>query len=161
MILYHASYQEVKRPVANYGRILVDFGQGFYLTKLYEQAVAWAQTTAFKHRNAKPTVNVFLLDDEFFSSAYRFKSFPEYDFEWLDYVVDCRRRGSLQQQYDMVEGGVANDNVIDTVELYEKKYITAEQAIGQLRYKNVNHQICIHSQEVIDKYLHFQQSIEL
>lgn len=46
------------------------------------------------------------------------------------YVIDCRRGGVLQNQYDMVEGGVANDNVIDTVEDYENGVITAEQALG-------------------------------
>ena len=54
---------------------------------------------------------------------------------------------------------MANDNVIDTVELYEKGIITAEQAIGQLRYKKVKHQICIHSQEIIDNFLHFGSSV--
>jgi len=48
--------------------------------------------------------------------------------------------------YDIVEGGVANDNVIDTVEDYENNIITAEQALGQLKYKAVNHQICILNQ---------------
>ena len=64
----------------------------------------------------------------------------------------------MQKQYDIVEGGVANDNVIDTVEDYENGIITAEQALGQLRYKRVNHQICILNQEIIDRYLTFNNS---
>jgi len=64
----------------------------------------------------------------------------------------------MQKQYDIVEGGVANDNVIDTVEDYENGIITAEQALGQLRYKRVNHQICILNQEIIDKFLTFKNS---
>ena len=64
----------------------------------------------------------------------------------------------MQKLYDIVEGGVANDNVIDTVEDYENNIITAEQALGQLRYKKVNHQICILNQEIIDKYLTFKNS---
>jgi hypothetical protein len=55
----------------------------------------------------------------------------------------------------VIEGGVANDNVIDTVEDYENGIITAEQALGQLIYKKVNHQICIRSQIVIDTCLKF------
>ena len=58
----------------------------------------------------------------------------------------------------MVEGGVANDNVIDTVEDYENDVITAEQALGQLRYKAVNHQICILNQDIVDRYLTFVSS---
>lgn len=64
----------------------------------------------------------------------------------------------MQKMYDVVEGGVANDNVIDTVEDYENGIITAEQALGQLRYKKVNHQICILNQEIIEKHLTFLHS---
>ena len=78
--------------------------------------------------------------------------------EWLEYVIDCRSGGTIQNQYDIVEGGVANDNVIDTVEDYENGIITAEQALGQLKYKAVNHQICILNQEIVDKYLTFISS---
>ena len=49
--------------------------------------------------------------------------------------------------------------VIDTVEDYEKGIITAEQALGQLSYKKMNHQICIINQEVINKYLTFVKSL--
>ena len=81
--------------------------------------------------------------------------------EWLDYVVDCRQGGDMQKLYDVIEGGVANDNVIDTVEDYENGIITADQALGQLAYKKVNHQICILNQEIVDKYLKFVSSEEL
>ena len=54
-----------------------------------------------------------------------------------------------------------NDKVIDTVEDYEKGIITAEQALGQLRYKDVNHQICILNQEIIDYCLEFVESYTL
>jgi len=107
----------------------------------------------------QPVVSIFDLDTEALAaSAYRIKRFPEYNIEWLDYVVDCRRGGILQQQYDLVEGGVANDNVIDTVEDYENGRITAQQALGQLQYKTVNHQICIRNQQLIQLFLAFQSS---
>lgn len=63
--------------------------------------------------------------------------------------------------YDIVEGGVANDNVIDTVEDYENNIITAEQALGQLKYKAVNHQICILNQAIVDNYLSFISSVQI
>lgn len=92
------------------------------------------------------------------AEGYRIKVFESYNLEWLHYVIDCRHGGELQNLYDIVEGGVANDNVIDTVEDYENGVITAEQALGQLKYKKVNHQICILNQEIIDKYLLFIKS---
>ena len=44
---------------------------------------------------------------------------------------------------------------------YTQGIITAEQALGQLRYKPVNHQLCIINQKVIDFCLHFNESVEL
>ena len=157
---YHGSYTAVPFPLVKLGRNKVDSGQGFYLTKLRKQAESWANTISErKGRTAKPTVSSFSLNyDAVKLERYRIKVFEFYDIEWLDYVVDCRKGGSMQSKYDLVEGGVANDNVIDTVEDYENGIITADQALGQLKYKEVNHQICILNQEIADKYLSFISS---
>ena len=90
-------------------------------------------------------------------AGYVYKNFPEYDMEWLEFVVACRN-GRDNTNYDIVEGGVTNDQVIDTVEDYENGRITAEQALDQLKYKNPNNQVCFRNQEIIDKYLHFVKS---
>ena len=67
--------------------------------------------------SVKPVLNVYRFDDELAKQdGIRFKSFPSYNLEWLKYVVDCRRGIDISSDYDVVEGGVANDNVIDTVE---------------------------------------------
>lgn len=162
MILFHGSDKIVEKPMANYGRNKVDFGQGFYLTSLREQAAKWAKIIAFKNGVGKAYVSEYNLDDSRLSSlGSRYKKFIAYDIEWLDYVIDCRNGGNLQNQYDVIEGGVANDNVIDTVENYENGIITAEQALGQLQYKKMNHQICIRSQDVLDKLLQFVRGEEV
>lgn len=158
--LYHGSYMSVPSPHVKFGRERVDFGQGFYLTKLVDQAKAWAITIAErKGKNATPTISTYSLDYEaIISKKNRVKIFDKYDLEWLEYVIDCRKCGEMQHQYDIVEGGVANDNVIDTVEDYENGIITAEQALGQLKYKKVNHQICILNQDIADQHLTFISS---
>ena len=163
MILYHGSHLAVPQPLAKAGRRNLDFGPGFYLTKLKAQAEAWAVVVAGrKGRHVIPVVSVYHFDKEqALSDGVRFKEFDTYNIEWLEYVVKCRQGKDYSEEYDVVEGGVANDNVIDTVEDYEKGVITAEQALGQLRYKKVNHQLCILSQFVIDKYLHFAEDIHL
>ena len=43
MKLFHGSDTVVRGPLANVGRAKVDFGQGFYLTKLRGQAESWAR----------------------------------------------------------------------------------------------------------------------
>lgn len=161
--LYHGSYTSVEEPLAKAGRRNLDFGHGFYLTKIEEQASSWAKIIASrKGRNVHPVLNAYTFNkSQAEKDGIRFKRFDTYDLEWLDYVIACRKGKDILKDFDIVEGGVANDNVIDTVEDYEKGIITAEQALGQLRYKKVNHQICILNQSVIDKYLKHTGSIVL
>ncbi len=158
--LFHGSYTEVSSPLVKLGRTKVDFGQGFYLTMILSQAETWAKTISERRKTGThAVVSTFSLDmDGVKADNYRIKTFETYNLEWLEYVIDCRKGGTLQNQYDLVEGGVANDNVIDTVEDYENGVITAEQALGQLKYKAVNHQLCILNQAIVDKYLTFVSS---
>ena len=144
--LFHGSYTSVESPSVAYGRKRLDFGPGFYLNMLQTQATTWAQTMAErKGPDADAVLNVYDFDYEAASTHFRIKKYEEYDLEWLEYVVDCRHGGKLHEAFDIVEGGVANDNVVDTVENYEKGIITAEQALGQLRYKKVNHEFTLKS----------------
>lgn len=162
-ILYHGSDLAIETPLAKIGRKNLDFGQGLYLTKLRKQAEAWASIIATRKKGQTiGVVSVFQFDREkAVADGVIFKVFEAYNMEWLEYVINCRKGKDVYSAYDVVEGGVANDNVIDTVEDYEKGIITAEQALGQLRYKKVNHQICILKQSVIDRYLTFIESITL
>ncbi len=161
--LYHGTYLSIPKPLAKVGRKNLDFGPGFYLTKIESQAKDWANIIASRRgRKITPVLNIYHFEQTNAEMAgVRFKKFESYDIEWLNYVIDCRKGKDISKYYDIVEGGIANDKVIDTVEDYEKGIITAEQALGQLRYKEVNHQICILNQEVIDKYLFYIESITL
>ena len=77
------------------------------------------------------------------------------DEEWLDYVTVCRRGKQPAEVYDAVSGGVANDKVFNTVDLYFAGVISKEEALGRLRFEKPNHQICILNGEMLDKHLHF------
>lgn len=161
--LYHGTYLSIPQPLAKVGRKNLDFGPGFYLTNIESQAKDWAIIIASrKGRETKAVVNTYHFDIEsVLTDNVRIKRFDTYDIEWLNYVVDCRKGKDISSDYDIVEGGIANDNVIDTVEDYEKGIITAQQALGQLRYKKINHQICILNQAIIDKYLFYIESTTL
>lgn len=58
----------------------------------------------------------------------------------------------------MIEGGIANDRVFNTIELYSQGLITQEVALQRLRYEQPNNQICILNQVVADHYLFFVES---
>ena len=74
--------------------------------------------------------------------------------EWLDFIVACRR-GQRTEEYDLVMGGVANDKVFDTVELFFTGLIDKSAALGRLQFQQPNYQICLRTQAVINQYLHF------
>lgn len=61
--LYHGSHVAVPEPLARAGRKNLDFGRGFYLTSIEEQAKAWAIIIAGrKGRNVNPVLNIYTFD---------------------------------------------------------------------------------------------------
>ena len=94
MIVYHGSTQIVKTPLVNIGRRNLDFGQGFYITDIEEQAISWAS----RPLNAQKTqvINVYNLDAEaIITTDIAYKRFVAYNGEWLDFVVANRRGEQL------------------------------------------------------------------
>ena len=61
MIVYHGATQLVEHPVSDFGRPNLDFGQGFYLTDLRDQAEEWARRQA-DSRAESPVLNVYSFD---------------------------------------------------------------------------------------------------
>ena len=46
IIVFHGGTQVIDEPVCKFGRQNLDFGAGFYVTDLREQAVSWANNMA-------------------------------------------------------------------------------------------------------------------
>lgn len=146
MILYHGSYVEIPLPDLNFSRGNVDFGKGFYTTPIYSQAEKWCGK--FKRRGKDAFVSRYRCDATAFDSLQTLR-FDTYSVEWLDFILNCRR-GLDTSTYDIVIGGVANDKVFNTVELYFENLISKEEAIKRLRYEKPNLQICFRTQKAID-----------
>ena len=160
MILYHGGTEAVMQPDCKAGRPDLDFGQGFYVTLLLDQAEGFANRKA-RDRKAKPIISVYEFDYEAAIQDCEYLKFDFYDEAWLDFVVASRNGMKPWAQYDVVEGGVANDRVIDTVELYTIGILDKASALGKLSEHQPNHQICILNQAILDKYLKFVKVIEL
>ena len=160
MILYHGGTEAVMQPDCKKGRPDLDFGQGFYVTLLQDQAEGFAIRKA-RDRKSKPVISVYEFNYEAAIKDYAYLNFEFYDEAWLDFVVASRNGMKPWANYDIVEGGVANDRVIDTVELYTIGILDKASALGRLSEHQPNHQICILSQAILDKYLKFVEVIEL
>ena len=141
----------MERPVCMFGRENLDFGRGFYVTPLLKQASDWAAATA-KRRNSSALINVYSLDREAVIKEGKCRIFNAYDHEWLDFIVASRA------PYDYIEGGVANDRVIDTINLYMAGLMDSDTALRRLAIHRPNNQICLLNQELTDKYLIYERT---
>lgn len=55
----------------------------------------------------------------------------------------------MQHDYDVVIGPVADDNTMETVQLYMANILTAEEAVERLRYNKVNNQVSFHTERAL------------
>lgn len=156
MKLYHASSLRVESPDVFHSREFLDFGKGFYLTSLYEQAEKYGQR--FLRRNLEAWINVYDFDCDL--NQWEKLIFNDYSGDWLQFVADCRAGKDLYK-YDIVVGGIANDKVIRTLDRYFAGEITSDEALGLLKYEKPNIQYCIRTQRLIDSCLKHIESKQL
>ena len=161
MELYHGGVDIIQRPDVGFGREELDFGKGFYLTDIYAQAESWARHVSEDREIFPPLINVYSFDKENFLVEARTRIFEGYSDEWLDFVVRNRLGERLWQEYDYIEGSIADDRVLRTVRLYMGGYLTASEALNRLQYERTNNQICILNQDLSDRFLKFKRYIEL
>ena len=150
MILYHGSYIAIPLPSLEFARNTTDFGKGFYTTSIQLQADKWAE----RHRRRKGSgiVSIFEINiDELKKNASTLE-FDSYSMKWLDYILNCRQ-GLSTDTYDLVTGGIANDDVFNTLTLFFRGFIDKAEAIKRLRHEKPNIQYCFKTQNIIDKYL--------
>ena len=159
--VYHGSTEVITNPLVHVGRDNLDFGKGFYVTDIRKQAKTWADIKSSYLMDAEGVVNEYQFDFDNAVKEFRYKKFEKYDREWLHFIVDSRDGIKVWRDFDIIEGGVANDRVIDTVEAYKAGQISEEKALMELSKHQPNNQICILKQAVVDKYLKFKKSVSL
>lgn len=153
MILYHGSYTVVDKPNISYSRDNVDFGKGFYTIPIKEQAEKWSKR--FLRKKQKAFISQYCFDED---NDLKVLKFDAYDENWLNFILICRK-GQDTSDYDVVIGGVANDKVFNTVELYFDGLIDKKEAIKRLIYEKPNMQVCFRTQKALEK-LKFEGSEE-
>lgn len=162
-ILYHGATTEVCEPLTHVGRPELDFGPGYFLTNDKQQAINWANTKAGRKKGGKAVLNIYRFDHEGFLACSDFHRlvFPDYDILWLDFIAASRKGKQPWAGLDWIEGGIANDSVISTVDAYVDGSMPAEMALGKLVKEELKHQVCVSNQLIIDQYLTFLESIQL
>lgn len=159
MRVYHGATAEIRFPLVHVGRRDLDFGKGFYVTPIMEQASSWACRPANKHK--EHWLNVYDIDYNAVISEFRSKTFHSYNEEWLDFILSCRQGEDKWKAFDFIEGGIANDRIFSTIELYTSHLISKQEALSRLIYENPNQQMYIINQKIITQHLTFIESQKL
>lgn len=160
MRVYHGGKEIIELPDVSKGRPGLDLGQGFYVTDMQNQAESWADRMS-RIRLEVGIVNVYEFDLQKAKTLFTYKKFNDYDVEWLEYIVANRRGEYEGMKFDIVEGGVANDRVIDTVEAYMSNMMPLEAALKNLSMHRSNNQLCLRNQQVVNEFLRYIENYQL
>ena len=144
MRVYHGSFTQIEEIDLSKCEIGKDFGQGFYVTKIKEQAQFWA-----KRKGLDNSTQGYVTEFEFNENAFlhfnlKILQFTSYDDRWLDFVT-MNRNTALPQpthDYDIVEGPVADDRIATRIKKYLNGNISKQQFLEELKFVKETHQIC-------------------
>ena len=147
LTLYHGSsfdFTEIDLSKSHNRR---DFGRGFYTTLLYSQSKEWAYRQALRFKKEKYYIYEYAFCEK---SDLKVKRFDMLSEEWLEFIKENRLAGGLTHGFDVVIGPVADDNTMETVQLYIAGVLTAPEAVERLRHNNVNNQVSFHSEKALE-----------
>ncbi|GAA0256144.1 DUF3990 domain-containing protein [Faecalicatena contorta] len=155
MIVYHGTTIRIQKPDITYSKKYLDFGKGFYVTTYQKQAEKWALRKGLR-QGKTAIVNIYEMSQDI--NDFKVLSFEGENERWLDFVCACRKGEMIYQDYDIIIGNVADDDVFKTVDMYFRGIWNKEQALKELRYYKMNNQICLVSQEALNELLIYQGS---
>ena len=162
MRLYHGSNIAIDNINLAMCRPYKDFGQGFYLTDIEEQAEKMAIRVA-RIYGEKPIVNIYEIDDDFKDfkdlKDLKIKNFGiQTTEEWARFVMNNRSRVftdiknvlcNKDNKYDIVIGPVADDNMALLFRQYENEIIDFETLVKGMIYKETSSQYSFHTEKSV------------
>ncbi|MDR1719026.1 MAG: DUF3990 domain-containing protein [Dysgonamonadaceae bacterium] len=144
MIVYHGSYTKIDRIDFLKCRPYRDFGRGFYVTKIREQAQYWAERKGILNKT-----DAYVNEYEFVEAAFdnwelNVRRFDGYSESWLDFIVLNSDSTGLvpAHDYDIIEGPVADDDVAQRIDDYLDGAVTKSAFLKELKFRHPTHQIC-------------------
>lgn len=159
MRLYHGSNIVIDSINLAMCRPYKDFGRGFYLTDIREQAEKMAIRVS-KIYGGSSVVNTFEIQDDFRKiDGIKVKDFGlETTEEWAKFVMNNRNRTftdvkdilcNKDNKYDIVIGPVADDNMALLFRQYENEIIDFETLLKGMIYKKTSSQYSFHTEKSI------------
>ena len=134
MILYHGTNVVFDGIDLTKSKPNKDFGQGFYLSREYTQAMDMAKIKVEQLESGTPTILTFEADENKMLSL-KVLRFDDYSEEWAKFILLNRNNASRQpaHDYDIVIGPIANDRVGVQLWKYENPSIDLPTLVHNLR----------------------------
>ena len=149
MIVYHGSTIVVDKPQILQSERFLDFGTGFYTTTNKEQAASWARRVAVRRKTETQYITAYEFDYERAEKELRVIHFEKADETWLGFICTCRSGKIITEEYDLVFGPVADDNVYATVQLFELGVLDKDETIKRLRVEKLYDQVLFHTEKAL------------
>jgi hypothetical protein len=106
-----------------------------------------------------PVVTIFsIADDYFLSPGLHIQKFESPSDAWARFVMNNRNRSfknisnpecNLDCKYDIVEGPVANDDLVALLDLYLSGTISMQALRDEMTFRKLNNQISFHTEKAI------------
>lgn len=127
MILYHGTNKAFDTIDLTKSKPNKDFGQGFYLSREYSQAMEMAKTKFDQIKTGFPTVLTYEVDEQQMNQL-KVLRFDAYTLEWAQFILMNRRNDTNKpmHDYDIVYGPIANDKVGVQLWKFENQMIDLE-----------------------------------
>ena len=135
MKLYHGTNKVFEQIDLHKSKPNKDFGQGFYLSPDYRQALNMAKIKVEQQQEGSPVVMEFDMDEEAMASLHTI-IFNDYSEEWAQFVLANRNNPTTKptHTYDIVIGPIANDRVGVQLWKYENQMIDLPTLVNKLKY---------------------------
>ncbi len=177
-ILFHGTNVRFSQIDLTRAKATSDFGEGFYLTNILEQAVEWAG----RKRRIQFDSDLFGLELEsayvlkyelFFDKLEQYnikmKVFSQYDREWLDTILLGRRHldandvvvedvSELFSEFDVIAGPMADNNLNEKLNNYAKDPYDRNILLEEIKMIKENYQIVFKTEKSLNALSQLEKS---
>lgn len=167
-VLFHGTNTNFSKVNLAKSKEYTDFGKGFYLTNIFEQAVDWAGNLRRIEVISNRVYSGDIIIKKNFPEAYvlKFELLPEklkdkkmiifedYCEEWLDTIVTCRRPEAVNnkkiKKRDITIGPMADSGLNKNLDDYIYGAISKEEVLEKIKIKKPNMQIAFHTEKSLE-----------